>query len=204
MYEPAVPASSTVFLKSAFGVPASKVGLVLMGTAYMVSSSCGRRAPCRRRATGCQPSTRRGRPLRARRRKGLDVHLAAARFIRLVGEVAPVRREAPRFPHSQPHTLRQAHMPLCDRRERSIGHLGPRFSDYVVADGLYAGAPFVHAVGRPARRDPPEAQLARTATGRPGALRESCPVVDTRIKSSTTERIAMAWNGSATITKTAF
>ncbi len=28
--------------------------------------------------------------------------------------------------------------------ERVMGHLGSRFADYVVADGLYAGAPFLH------------------------------------------------------------
>ena len=32
--------------------------------------------------------------------------------------------------------------------ERGVVHLGPRFADYVVADGLYAGAPFVHSAGR--------------------------------------------------------
>lgn len=32
--------------------------------------------------------------------------------------------------------------------ERGVDHLGPRFADYVVADGLYAGAPFVHMAGR--------------------------------------------------------
>ncbi len=32
--------------------------------------------------------------------------------------------------------------------ERGVGHLGPRFANYVVADGLYAGAPFVHTAGR--------------------------------------------------------
>jgi hypothetical protein len=28
--------------------------------------------------------------------------------------------------------------------ERALGHLGPRFADYLVVDGLYAGAPFLH------------------------------------------------------------
>lgn len=28
--------------------------------------------------------------------------------------------------------------------QRAIGHLGPRFADYLVADGLYGGAPFLH------------------------------------------------------------
>lgn len=32
--------------------------------------------------------------------------------------------------------------------DRAVGQLGPRFADYVVADGAYAGAPFLHAVGR--------------------------------------------------------
>ena len=32
--------------------------------------------------------------------------------------------------------------------ERVVAGLGVRFADYVVADGLYAGAPFLHAVGR--------------------------------------------------------
>ena len=32
--------------------------------------------------------------------------------------------------------------------ERAVGQLGPRFADYVVADGLYAGAPFIHMAGR--------------------------------------------------------
>lgn len=31
--------------------------------------------------------------------------------------------------------------------ERAVGHLGPRFADYVVADGLYATAPFLHRAG---------------------------------------------------------
>jgi hypothetical protein len=31
--------------------------------------------------------------------------------------------------------------------QRAIGHLGVRFADYVVADGLYATAPWLHAVG---------------------------------------------------------
>ena len=32
--------------------------------------------------------------------------------------------------------------------ERGVEHLGPRFADYVVADGLYANAPFLHRVGK--------------------------------------------------------
>lgn len=31
--------------------------------------------------------------------------------------------------------------------QRAVGHLGRRFADYVVADGEYAGAPFLHAAG---------------------------------------------------------
>jgi len=31
--------------------------------------------------------------------------------------------------------------------ERALGHLGRRFADYVVVDGLYAQAPFLHRVG---------------------------------------------------------
>lgn len=31
---------------------------------------------------------------------------------------------------------------------RAVGSLGPRFADYVVVDGGYAGAPFLHAVNR--------------------------------------------------------
>lgn len=31
--------------------------------------------------------------------------------------------------------------------ERAVEHLGPRFADYVVGDGEYAGAPFLHAAG---------------------------------------------------------
>jgi len=31
--------------------------------------------------------------------------------------------------------------------ERALAHLGARFADYVVADGLYANAPFLHRVG---------------------------------------------------------
>jgi len=31
--------------------------------------------------------------------------------------------------------------------ERAVQHLGPRFADYVVADGLYATAPFLHLAG---------------------------------------------------------
>lgn len=31
---------------------------------------------------------------------------------------------------------------------RAVGSLGPRFADYVVVDGEYAGAPFLHAVNR--------------------------------------------------------
>jgi hypothetical protein len=30
---------------------------------------------------------------------------------------------------------------------RAVKHVGARFADYVVADGLYAGAPFLHTVG---------------------------------------------------------
>jgi len=32
--------------------------------------------------------------------------------------------------------------------ERTVKRLGPRFVNYVVADGLYAGAPFLNAVGK--------------------------------------------------------
>ena len=32
--------------------------------------------------------------------------------------------------------------------ERVVGRLGRRFADYVVGDGLYAGAPFLHAAGK--------------------------------------------------------
>jgi hypothetical protein len=32
--------------------------------------------------------------------------------------------------------------------ERAVACVGPRFADYVVADGAYAGAPFLHAAGR--------------------------------------------------------
>ena len=32
--------------------------------------------------------------------------------------------------------------------ERAIGHLGRRFADYVVVDGIYAPAPFLHRVGK--------------------------------------------------------
>ncbi len=31
--------------------------------------------------------------------------------------------------------------------QRAVGHLGRRFADYVVADGVYATAPFLHAAG---------------------------------------------------------
>jgi hypothetical protein len=30
---------------------------------------------------------------------------------------------------------------------RAVDHLGPRFADYVVGDGEYATAPFLHTVG---------------------------------------------------------
>ena len=30
----------------------------------------------------------------------------------------------------------------------AVGSLGPRFADYVVVDGEYVGAPFLHAVNR--------------------------------------------------------
>ena len=55
--------------------------------------------------------------------------------------------------------------------ERTVGHLGRRFADYVVGDGLYASAPFLHTAGAAelrvlARLKDNLPELSRQARGR--------------------------------------
>ena len=81
---------------------------------------------------------------------------------------------------------------------RAVGNLGRRFADYVVADGDYATAPFLHDAGDLglSRRRPLEEQSPRIVRGRPEKIsRASLP-----IKSSATGRTG--WKSGMPTTST--